>query len=271
MYILSNTKKLLFPRLVYALGAARKTAFSVKGAGGGSDVDLDDFDDIYHQMFIVEFSDEMVPEIVGGYRFFPQEIGAVRSLDMDRLFNLDEFYRKPENMPAIELGRSFIIPRVQKQADVFFALFSGLGMILNLCHEARYFFGKITFYPSNHYNGAVLSFLQNFHNDTLGEIVPRKSVHMQSSVKFGHDDYASALKKVRQHMPEILRIYLRFTEPRFAVVSGAAENEDFGEGIIEVAFRIYIPAIGDMWRKRFLYSSRNIGERRAEILGPGGK
>ncbi len=269
IYILSNKKKQHYPNTVYAIGSARKAAFSVKGAGGGSEVDLDDFDEVYHQMFLVDRSSAGKPEIVGGYRFYCQEPDSIRPLDMNRLFNLEKFYQDPMNMPAIELGRSFITPRFQKQPEVFYALFSGLGVILNLFDAARFFFGKITFYPANPWNGEVMGFLSKYHRDSLEQIIPRNPYIMESSQDTPFDNYTSAFKKVREHMPEILKIYLRFTEPKYALISGASANEDFGEGIVEAAFRIYIPAISDMWLKKFFYASVWVREKKHEFIGEG--
>lgn len=251
---------------MHALGSARKDAFSVKGAGGTSEVDLDDFDEVYHQMLVVEDIDGAEPEIVGGYRFYCQEQGAVRALDMDRLFYLDKFYQNRENMPAIELGRSFIIPRAQKQPEVFFALFSGLGVILNLFDNAQFFFGKITMYPDNPYNGEVMNFLNTFHKDTDEVISPRIPYLVDSPEGFSQESYTAAFRRVRNHLPEILKIYLRLTEPRYALVSGASSNEEFGEGIFEAAFRIYIPAIEEMWRRKFLYDSSWVTSAKDTIL-----
>jgi len=263
VYILSSKRKSSFPAVLHALGTARKLAFAGKGAGGQESIDIDDFDDIYHQMMVVEWDQGRIPEIVGGYRFYFQQYGAVQTLDMERLFNMDEFYRRKENMPAIELGRSFIIPRLQKQSDVFSALLSGLGIILNLCHEAQVFFGKITFYPGNPRNGDVLNFLQTYHGESPRQMYPRQEETLASSLDFSHLSYQAALKQVRGYMPEILRIYLRFTEPQYALVSGAAKNEEFGKGILEAAFRIIIPAIGEIWRKRFLYPFAELQGKRS--------
>ncbi len=234
------------------IGRARKQSFSEKGAGGNGALDLDSFDEIYNQMCVIERTCDGSYEIIGGYRFYLQTEHDLQSLDMDRLFDCSSFYKNSGNMPALELGRSFIVPRAQKQADVFSALFSGLGLILNLYSQAQWFFGKITFYPDNQHNGAVLQFLRKFHGDVHQEIHPRSELSLQESLDFSSLSYYQALRKVRSWMPEILRIYLRFTEPKYALVSPPAANEAFGDGIFEAAFRIFIPAIGDVWQKKFL-------------------
>ena len=244
--------------VIEEIGRARKASFSEKGAGGSGKLDLDSFDEVYHHMCVLEKTGSASYDLVGGYRFYMQDEKDVQPLDMDRLYDCSSFYQDSRNMPALELGRSFIIPRAQKQADVFSALFSGLGLILNLCSHAKWFFGKITFYPDNPHNGDVLKFLRQYHGDADHEIMPRKPLEVPGHIDFAGRSYQQALRMVRSWMPEILRIYLRFTEPKYALVSPPAANEAFGPGIFEAAFRIYTPAIGDAWRQKFLKPTEHL-------------
>lgn len=259
VYILPAHMKHWYPAVIHAIGRMRKAAFAEKGAGGENDLDLDPFDDQYHQMFVIK-TDTM--EMAAGYRFFIHKESDTCKLDMDRLFNLDRMLSTKSNLPSIELGRSFIIPKYQKNGVVFYSLFSGLGVIVNLIPETKYLFGKITFYPGNEHNGDVLRFLELYHPDQHNLISSRNDVHIPSSMDFTGLSYVKALRRVKDHMPEILKIYLKLTSPEHALVSGTSPNPEFGKGIMETAFRIYYPAIVEFWRKRFIYpcrkASRNI-------------
>jgi hypothetical protein len=250
VYILPAHMKSRFPVIIEAIGMMRKAAFSVKGAGGNSDLDLDPFDEYYHQMFVVKTD---TTEMVAGYRFFVHEQGSTVKLDMDRLFNLDNLLGKKGNLPAVELGRSFVVPKYQKHSTVFFSLFSGLGVIVDLFPETKYLFGKITFYPGNEHNGDVLRFMELYHPDTDQAVYSREDVHINPKIEFTGLSYIKAFKKVRHFMPEILKIYLKLASPEYAVVSGTSPNPEFGKGIMETAFRIDFTKITEFWKKRFVY------------------
>jgi hypothetical protein len=249
VYMLPSRLAAASPEVMRMIGLMRKQAFWEKGAGGAGELDLDEFDRHYHQMFVIK---QGTRELVAGYRFFVHSRDESPALDMARLFCLDRLFADDQALPSVELGRSFVIPPYQKNGTVFFALFSGLGVIVNLFPETRYLLGKITFYPDNPHNGEVLAFLNRYHPDTAGLISPRSQHTIPSSIDFSGMSYRKALKLVARHMPEILKIYLKITEPRFAVVSGCSANPEFGEGIAETAFRISYPAVTDFWRRRFI-------------------
>ncbi len=249
VYLLPAYMKPDFPAVIEAIGMMRKEAFSEKGAGGDDELDLDPYDEHYHQMFVIKL-DTM--EMVAGYRFFVHDSLATKKLDMNRLFDLDKLLGSEKNLPSIELGRSFIVPRYQKQGTIFFSLFSGLGVIVNIFPETKYLFGKITFYPGNRHNGDVLRFMELYHPDHAQAMVSRNDVHIPSEIDFTGLTYKRAYRKVKDYMPEILKIYLKLASPEYAVVSGTAPNPEFGRGIMETAFRIYYPAITECWLNRFV-------------------
>lgn len=253
VFILPAHMKAGFPAVIEALGLMRKAAFSEKGAGGTGRLDLDPFDEYYHQMFVMK-TDTM--EMVAGYRFFIHRSSETHALDMHRLFTMDKLLGVRNNLPSIELGRSFIIPKYQKFSTVFYSLFSGLGVIVNLVPDTCYLFGKITFYPGNAHNGEVLRFLELYHHDSSSLMSAKEAVHIPTSLDFTGLSYRKALKKVKDYMPEILKIYLKLTSSHYAVVSGTSPNQEFGEGVLETAFRIYYPEITEFWLKRFVYPCR---------------
>ncbi len=252
VYLLPSRLAAASPEVMRLIGLMRKQAFCEKGAGGAGELDLDQFDRQYHQMFVMKRGTR---ELVAGYRFFVHCRDNSPALDMARLFCLERLFSDDQALPSVELGRSFIIPAYQKNGTAFYSLFSGLGVIVNIFPETRYLLGKITFYPDNPHNGDVLAFLNRYHPDTAGLITPRLRHSFASSLDFSGMSYRKAMKLVVRHMPEILKIYLKLTEPQFAVVSGCSPNPEFGEGITETAFRISYPAVTDFWRRRFITPS----------------
>lgn len=261
VYILNASYVNRYKSVLYHIGRTRKLAFSEKGAGGINDLDIDEFDSIYHQMFVTKENNEGFEEIIAGYRFFVHKNQNTKKLDMERLFKIDAFLSNPENIPAIELGRSYIVPECQKKGNVFYSLFCGLGIIFQLCEDAKYFFGKITFYPNNRNNDKVLDFLSKYHPDNDNEILPKESVSYKKGNFMSELSYKEAYRDVYKDMPEILNIYLKLTSPQYAKVSGTSSNEKFGKGIKETAFRIYIPQVNQFWKKRFLYPFESIKEK----------
>jgi len=260
VYILDAETVIQHRSILDEIGRLRKKAFSKKGAGGRQELDIDAFDQSYNQMFVTRkkrtagFAGSVKEkEIVAGYRFYIHRSSRTVQLDMARLFDIGAFLSTAGNVPSVELGRSFIVPEYQKHSTIFYSLFCGLGIIYLLSREIKYYFGKITFYPANSGNHNVLKFLQLYHQDTENIIVPHNPVPVVSAMSFSGMTYKQAYRKISKDMPEILSIYLKLTDPQFAPVSGSAPNEDFEKGIIETAFRIYIPAVKEFWKERFIY------------------
>ena len=148
------------PNVLREIGRLREIAFRAAGGGTGKALDLDEFDTCtnpYKQLIVWNPEDE---EIIGGYRYFP---GNEISLNADgqprlatgHMFHFSERFISDYMPQTIELGRSFVTLEYQNTgrslAKSLFALdnlWDGLGALTVVMPNVRYFFGKMTMYPS---------------------------------------------------------------------------------------------------------------------------
>ncbi len=147
------------PNTLREIGRLREIAFREAGGGTGKALDLDEFDtcdNCYKQLIVWNPEQE---EILGGYRYLygsEWEIGdnGQPKLATSHMFHFSEKFIK-EYMPyTVELGRSFVSLPYQSSrmgAKSLFALdnlWDGLGALTVINPQVRYFFGKMTMYPS---------------------------------------------------------------------------------------------------------------------------
>ena len=158
------------PNVLSEIGRLREVTFRNSGGGTGLALDLDDFDiseNCYKQLIVWSPEDE---EIIGGYRFIlcndamknPNEF----ELSTSHYFHFSDNFIEKYLPYTIELGRSWVQPNFQPSVNPRKGLFAldniwdGLGAIVLNHAEIRYFFGKVTMYPS--YNTEARDFLLHF-------------------------------------------------------------------------------------------------------------
>lgn len=139
------------PAVMREIGRLRELSFRNAGGGTGLDCDIDECDvapDGYRQLVVW---DPAAREIVGGYRFIVCRSTHPAHPSTEHYFRFSDKFRE-EFLPwTIELGRSFVQPRYQSRDNnkSIFALdnlWDGLGALIVLNPEVRYFFGKVTMY-----------------------------------------------------------------------------------------------------------------------------
>ena len=166
------------PNVMLEIGRLREIAFREAGGGTGKEVDIDEFDtceNCYKQLIVWNPEAE---EIIGGYRYL---LGADWQLDdkgqpilaTSHMFHFSDKFLK-EYMPyTIELGRSFVSLPYQSSrmgAKSLFALdnlWDVLGALTVIKPDVKYFFGKMTMYPSYIRRGRdmILYFLKKHFAD----------------------------------------------------------------------------------------------------------
>lgn len=180
------------PNTLREIGRLREIAFREAGGGTGKELDLDEFDtceNCYKQLIV--WNPE-AQEIIGGYRY---QYGTDWELDENHqpklatshMFHFSEMFIK-EYMPyTVELGRSFVsleYQNVRKNTKSIFALdnlWDGLGALTVLNPQVRYFFGKMTMYPSYIRRGRdmILYFLKKHFDDKDNLITPMKPLKIE--------------------------------------------------------------------------------------------
>ena len=181
------------PNVMKEIGRLREIAFREAGGGTGKSMDIDEFDtceNCYKQLIVWNPEAE---EIIGGYRYLEgtswemDEHGQPK-LATSHMFHFSEKFIK-EYMPyTIELGRSFVSLPYQSTrmgAKSLFALdnlWDGLGALTVIKPNVKYFFGKMTMYPSYIRKGRdmILYFLKKHFDDKEKLIIPMKPLKIET-------------------------------------------------------------------------------------------
>ena len=240
------------PNVVRELGRLREEAFRAAGGGTGKSFDLDEFDTCenpYKQLFVW---DPEAQEILGGYRYLlgneaRYDENGQPILATSHMFRFSEKFLR-EYMPyTIELGRSFVTLSYQSTrmgTKAIFALdnlWDGLDALFVIKPNARYFFGKVTMYPSYDRTARdmILFFLNKHFADPEHLIEPMKPLHIESDPKAlaelfceddFHRDYRILNREVRKlgyNIPPLVNAYMGLS-PTMKMF-GTAINYGFGD------------------------------------------
>jgi putative hemolysin len=148
------------PRLLFEIGRCREIAFRAAGEGTGGELDLDRFDSFYQHLFLWN---KTAGRLAGAYRI------AVTSDVLPRfgiggLYTSTLFRFRPEFFervgPAIELGRSFVLPEYQKNYASLLLLWKGIMRAVQRRPEAPVLFGAVSI--SSQYQAASQSLMVNY-------------------------------------------------------------------------------------------------------------
>ena len=265
------------PNVVREIGRLREIAFRAAGGGTGKELDLDEFDtceNCYKQLVVWNPQEE---EIIGGYRYI---LGTDVDVDEDgqpilatsHMFHFSDRFMK-EYMPyTIELGRSFVTLEYQNTskngAKSLFALdnlWDGLGALTVIKPNVRYFFGKMTMYPSYIRRGRdmILYFLKKHFDDKDHLIIPMKPLKIESDESefaqiFCEQDFRedykilnSEIRKLGYNIPPLVNAYMGLS-PTMKLF-GTAINYGFGD-VEETGILIAVDEILESKRVRHIES-----------------
>lgn len=239
------------PNVVREIGRLREIAFRAAGGGTGLDCDLDEFDTAEHCYYQLIVWNPEAEEILGGYRFLPgtecqyDEEGQPIMATSHMFHFSDEFIR--EYLPkTVELGRSFVSLDYQSTRSVTKSIFAldnlwdGLGALTVVIPGMKYFFGKMTMYPSfnRHARDLILYFLKKHFGDSKSLVLPIVPLLLEtedsllSSTLTEDDlraDYRLLNKAVREfglNIPPLVNAYMSLSPTMRCF--GTAINRDFG-------------------------------------------
>lgn len=265
------------PNIMREIGRLREISFGASGGGSGTECDIDQYDiapepHCYKQLFVWDKEDE---EIVGGYRFiigknvFMQNNGELLSATADLFFFSEEFreYLWPYTM---ELGRSFVRPEYQPTVSLRKGMYSldnlwdGLGGLAQTMNkEIKYFFGKVTMYPSMNKTARdyILYFYRKHFPDNEGLVWPREEVKITTDYnelvklfcgKSYKEDYQILLKNVRalgESVPPLVNAYMNLSSTMRSF--GTSINKHFSD-VEETGILVTIEDIYEDKRKRYM-------------------
>ena len=240
------------PNIMREIGRLREIAFRAAGGGTGKPLDIDEYDIMenpYKQLIVWNPEAE---EILGGYRYLLgtdvryDEKGAP-ILATAHMFNFSEKFLKEYLPTTIELGRSFVTVEYQSTragSKGLFALdnlWDGLGALTVVMPNVKYFFGKVTMYPSYHRQGRdmILYFLKKHFGDKENLITPMKPLEMEAKEEdlaalfcknTFKDDYKilnCEIRKLGYNIPPLVNAYMSLS-PTMRMF-GTAINYGFGD------------------------------------------
>ncbi len=155
------------PNVLLEIGRLRELTFRSVGEGTGKDLDIDEFDSYYYNLFIW---DKKNKKIVGGYRMGMGaaifQKGGIEHFYINSLFKIDPgFY--PYLKKSIELGRSYIVPEYQKGYLPFFLLWRGILTVLMRNPQYQYLIGPVSIskYYSDVSKSMIVEFVQRHFFD----------------------------------------------------------------------------------------------------------
>ena len=261
------------PNTMQEIGRLREIAFRSAGGGTGKEVDIDMYDTMEEPCQQLIVWDPDAKEILGGYRFI---LGENIKYDADgrpiiatsHMFDFSPKFIQ-EYMPhTIELGRSFVSLEYQSTragAKGLFALdnlWDGLGALIVIYPQIKYFFGKVTMYPTFSTEGRnmILYFLNKHFADTEKLVWPRTPLETNSNYEelrkifpegnSFKDDYKILNQEVRAlgfNIPPLVNSYMSLS-PTMRMF-GTAINDEFGD-VEESGILIAIDEILEEKKKR---------------------
>jgi len=181
------------PNLMKEVGRLREITFRAAGGGTGKSIDVDEFDGgpySYSQLIVWDPEEKA---IVGGYRVVlcddTKDTAGHFHLSTTEIFQFSDNLKQNYFPYAIELGRSFVQPQFQPSQGSRKGLFSldnlwdGLGALVVMYPEMKYFFGKITMYAdfNREARDTILRFMQHYFPD------PDNLVTVDSPVQLEYD------------------------------------------------------------------------------------
>ena len=240
------------PNVMKEIGRLREIAFRAGGGGTGLSMDIDEDDTMenpYRQLIVWNPESE---EIIGGYRYI---LGTDVRLDEHghpilataHMFNFSQEFLTEYLPKTIELGRSFVTLEYQStrsDAKGIFALdnlWDGLGALTVLMPNVKYFFGKMTMYPSYNRRGRdmILYFLKKHFGDKDKLVLPADPLQLDTDEKeletlFCEEDFKAdyrilnrEVRNLGHNIPPLVNAYMGLS-PTMRVF-GTAINYEFGD------------------------------------------
>ena len=264
------------PNVMREIGRLREIAFRNAGGGTGKALDIDEFDTMeggYKQLIVWNPDAE---DIIGGYRYiygtdWKMNADGQPLLATSHMFKFSNRFLTDYMPYTVELGRSFVAVEYQsirKGTKSIFALdnlWDGLGALTVINPKLKYFFGKMTMYPSYIRRGRdmILYFLKKHFDDKENLITPMKPLVIETDPKeletlFSADDFKEDYKILNReiralgyNIPPLVNAYMGLS-PTMKLF-GTAINNGFGD-VEETGILIAVDEILEEKRVRHIDS-----------------
>ena len=246
------------PNVMKEIGRLREEAFRTAGGGTGKSMNPEN------------------DEIIGGYRYLFGKDWKIQPdgqphLATSHMFHFSEKFMKEYAPYTVELGRSFVsldYQNVRQNTKSIFALdnlWDGLGALTVINPDCKYFFGKMTMYPSYIRRGRdmILYFLKKHFDDKQHLIIPIKPLKIETPEEelakiFCEDDFKAdyrilnhEIRKLGYNIPPLVNAYMNLS-PTMKLF-GTAINYGFGD-VEETGILIAVDEIFEEKRIRHIES-----------------
>ena len=230
------------PEVLLEIGRLREHTFRLVGEGTGRERDLDRFDEYYQHLFLWNSEKR---HIVGAYRIGRTD-RILRRFGVKGLYTSTLFDFKPRLLaqidPALEMGRSFVIPEYQKEFAPLMLLWKGIGRYVARHPKYRRLFGVVSISDEFHSmtKQLLMAFLKaNCFDARLSELVraknppraapfrdvdPRRMAHLVSDMG-DIEELVNEIESGNRGVPVLLRQYLKLN----ARILGFNIDPDFGD------------------------------------------
>jgi hypothetical protein len=270
IYIFKGDEK---PNLMKEVGRLREVSFREAGGGTGKPLDVDEFDSgpySYSQLIVWDPNENA---IVGGYRVVlckdTQDTEGNFHLSTTEIFQFSERLKRDYFPYAIELGRSFVQPEFQPSVGSRKGLFSldnlwdGLGALVVMHPEMKYFFGKITMYTdfNREARDTILRFMHHYFPDPDGLAIVDSPVVLEYECKDfieklhgldykdGHKLLNTTVRDLGENIPPLFNNYMNLS-PTMRTF-GTTTNSHFGD-VEETGIMVTIQDIYDQKKDRYV-------------------
>ncbi|MFW5479816.1 MAG: GNAT family N-acetyltransferase [Prevotella sp.] len=264
------------PNVMKEIGRLREEAFRTAGGGTGKSMDIDEFDTMDNGCKQLIVCNPENDEIIGGYRYLFGKDWKIQPdgqphLATSHMFHFSEKFMKEYAPYTVELGRSFVsldYQNVRQNTKSIFALdnlWDGLGALTVINPDCKYFFGKMTMYPSYIRRGRdmILYFLKKHFDDKQHLIIPIKPLKIETPEEelakiFCEDDFKAdyrilnhEIRKLGYNIPPLVNAYMNLS-PTMKLF-GTAINYGFGD-VEETGILIAVDEIFEEKRIRHIES-----------------
>ncbi len=155
------------PSILQEIGRQREVTFRAIGEGTNNAIDLDEFDNYYHHLFLWDDTDKA---IVGAYRM---GMGAeiFEKYGIDGFYVQDLFRLEPElygmMKQTIEMGRAYIVKDYQQKPMPLFLLWKGIVHTTLRHPEYKYLIGGVSISNqfSNFSKSLMIEFMKSHYWD----------------------------------------------------------------------------------------------------------
>lgn len=197
VYVAEST---MIPNLLREIGRLRELTFREVKEGTGKSVDLDRFDQYYLHLFLWSKTQE---ELVGAYR-----LGLIDKILLERgrtgLYTSTLFRFKSgllnQLKNAIELGRSFVRSKYQKEYSCLSLLWNGIGVFIVRNPRYNTLFGPISISHDYHAvsKNLLVQFLRQYRSDSeLSRYVrPRSPYRDRRGKTFRKQSFPSCVRDI---------------------------------------------------------------------------